>query len=77
MDSPEEAIRYDMIFVISLRTVEVACRLVIQSSNLGSTVLATVNDAFGAASRSLALSLTVAARDARAEVGRGGETAPL
>ena len=35
-----------------------------------STVLAIVNDAFGAASRSLARSLTVAARDAWYEVGR-------
>ena len=44
---------------------------------LRSTVLATVNDAFGAASRSLARSLTVAPHGAWDEVGRDGETAPL
>jgi hypothetical protein len=40
-------------------------------------VLATVNDTFGAASRSLARSLTAAPRGAQAEVGRGGESAPF
>jgi hypothetical protein len=40
-------------------------------------VLAIVNDPFGAASPSLARSLTVAARDAWHEVGRGGEAALL
>jgi hypothetical protein len=55
--------------------VEIACHVPMALPIWRSTGLATVDDAFGAASRSLARSLTVAARDAWHENGWGKEMA--